>query len=791
MGLLCTALSQTQAQDFGFNHVATLPYADQLANIWGYTAPGGTEYALVGTYNGTSIVSLANPSLPVEVAFIDGTNSIWRELRTWGDRAYVVADNTNDGVLIIDLSQLPASTSHQFVYPYTNIGGNVDSVTSAHTIHIDEEGYMYLMGSNLNSGGTLIFDLNTTPASPVFLGATDAVYAHDSYTRNDTLYTSDIYAGTFSVYDITDRTTPVLLATQQTPFTFTHNAWLSDDSRTLFTTDERANAYVTAYDISDLGNITELDRFRRYETEGTGVIPHNAHVKDDYVYVAYYTDGLSVLDGSRPNNLVEVAHYDSYTISSQTGFYGDWGVYPYLPSGAIIISDMQTGLHILEPTMQRACWLEGVVTEMGTGTLLSNVAITLDATPIYTSSELDGEYRTGIAAAGSYDVTFVKAGYVPKTVSVALQNGIVTIENVELEPAVPFVFAGQVKDAANNNGVANAVVQFKSSLYDYTANADANGNFSISGFYADTYTAWVGSWGYYAEENPLLTIDAQTSSPVFLLDKGYRDEFLLDLGWTVSGAAVGGEWERAQQLTPVYNFQGWNAAPPQDIFSDLGTQCYVTGNNDNGSYGSDDVDAGTTTLSSPVFDLTGYTNPYINYYYWWINEGGGGAPNDTLVVELSNGVTTVQVATYHSSLYEWSAVQSHRVSDFIAPTANMRVHFRTGDDASSGNIVEAALDVFEVTDGFGLPTNAIGDNADFCRLAPNPFRAQFALEYQLSDATWQHLPNPEITVFNALGQCIHRQPIAQAQGILSLGEQWQAGIYWIRLADKSYPVVKH
>ena len=77
----------------------------------------------------------------------------------------------------------------------------------------------------------------------------------------------------FSAYDISNTSDVKFLGGAQTPFLFTHNAWLSDDSKTIFTTDERANAYIGSYDISDWENVREVDRYRPAVTVGEGVIP--------------------------------------------------------------------------------------------------------------------------------------------------------------------------------------------------------------------------------------------------------------------------------------------------------------------------------------------------------------------------------------------------------------------------------------------------------------------------------------------------------------------------------------
>ena len=96
-----------QAQpNLNMSLVGQLDYDNTLNDIWGYTAPDSTEYALVGVTNGTSIVSLADPSNPVELFFIPGAFSIWRDIKTWDGFAYVT-NETSGGVAVIDLRELP------------------------------------------------------------------------------------------------------------------------------------------------------------------------------------------------------------------------------------------------------------------------------------------------------------------------------------------------------------------------------------------------------------------------------------------------------------------------------------------------------------------------------------------------------------------------------------------------------------------------------------------------------------------------------------------------------------
>ena len=171
---------------------------------------------------------------------------------------------------------------------------------------------------------------------------------------------------------------PVRLAEQITPFEFTHNAWVSDDNNYAFTTDERANAYLTAYDVSDIGNIRETDRFRPLETEGENVIVHNTHYFNGFLVTSWYTDGVVIVDGSRPDNLVEVANYDTWDGPSGD-FNGCWGAYPWLPSGNLLVSDIQSGLYVIGVDYKRACWLEGTVRNSETDQVIPNVNVNIQS----------------------------------------------------------------------------------------------------------------------------------------------------------------------------------------------------------------------------------------------------------------------------------------------------------------------------------------------------------------------------------------------------------------------------
>ena len=319
--------------------VGNLAYPQGTNDIWGY-ADGGNEYALVGTTNGFSVVDVSNPSNPTELFFIEGSNSIWRDVKTWGKYAYVTTE-ASDGLLIVDLSDQTGQT-----YYYTE-----EFFTTSHNIYIDENGYAYIFGADTGNGGAIILDLTNNPMFPTLAGIFDDYYLHDGMVRGDTLWGAAIYAGVFSVIDVTDKSNPQIMSSYPTSCAFTHNAWISDDNNYLFTTDETAGCYVGAYDVSDIYDIQEIDLIQEWTGDGAdgsqeNVIPHNTHVLGDYLITSYYTSGVTVIDASDPFNMIEVAYYDTSPMSGGN-FDGCWGAYPYLPSGLVLATDQQEGLFIL------------------------------------------------------------------------------------------------------------------------------------------------------------------------------------------------------------------------------------------------------------------------------------------------------------------------------------------------------------------------------------------------------------------------------------------------------------
>jgi len=184
-----------------------------------------------------------------------------------------------------------------------------------------------------------VLDLSD-PVNPRDVGAYTTQYVHDLYVRNDIAYCATIYRGGFTIVNVADKTNPV--ESQFVPYAgaVPHNTWLNDDGRYLLTTDETGGGHLRIWDLQ-----TGLFQVAEWSAHPRASI-HNVVVRGDSAYASYYTEGLQVVDISDPVRPLGVAFYDTWPGVSD-GYNGNWGVYPLLASGNIILSDITSGLFVV------------------------------------------------------------------------------------------------------------------------------------------------------------------------------------------------------------------------------------------------------------------------------------------------------------------------------------------------------------------------------------------------------------------------------------------------------------
>lgn len=762
------SFSQLNMTQLGYLDIPTV-HSTGLNGIWGYTDESGNEYALVGTEDGVSIVDVTNPSTPTEILFIPGLNSIWRELKTVGDYAYVTTE-ADAGLLIIDLSPLPGST----VLPTTYYTGPVgDEWTTAHSLYADDNGYVYIHGSGRGNGGLIILDVITDPMNPIEVGTFDDWYVHDGYVRDDTAYLAHIYDGFFSIVDVTDKANPVLLNTAITPTNFTHNIWTSTDGNYAFTTDEVSGGFIGAFDVSDPANIVYLDKIQ--SSAGNGIVPHNAHVKGNYLITSYYSDGVVIHDITYPHNMVEVGNIDTNPLDVSTT-EGCWGVYPYFPSGNIVASDRQEGLFVLGSSVSQGAYLEGNITEQGTGNPLNNVTVSIVGQNITDHSGVFGDYATGIANAGMYDVSYFKTLYYPQTITTGFTNGVINTQDVVLQKIPQFFKTVKVLDATTLAPVQNAMVKIQHTYISHDGLTDINGEVSLGLYYQDNYQVYAGKWGYTTDCFVDTMITTGSGVITLYIDQGIYDDFTFDYGWTTTSDAARGFWEREIPVG-VVGTSGIPQNPANDVAWDCGDYAFMTGN---GTIVSnfEEVNDGEVVLISPVFDLSSYSDPYINFSSWFYNQFGSIPVNDTLKFYLFNGITpSVLIAKRHATntiMSQWVG-NSIKVSDFITPSAGMQLVVTLSDELVTENITEGGIDNFSVTNFSILEIE--NEEENLVRVYPNPFQSELMIE---------GITSGTIEIFDISGRLIFSSFIEPTIGV----NEMNAGIYFVVLKNENGEVIE-
>lgn len=326
----------------------------QYNEVYGYyDVVKHKEYALLCSIDSVYFIDVTNPFAPVvcdaEAGKTAGCRN--RDIVTCGHYAYAAAGQGNSSLQIFDLQYLPDSV-HK-VYDHDSL------CIRAHTLCVDTFSQrLYLcnterMDNGLNqvvSYAATVLSLST-PEVPQWLGnltppPSSFTFVHNAFAWRDTLYCSTGTSGLY-IFNYQNASAPVLIKAlaDYAEKGFNHSAAFDPVHRLLSFTDESSGSGIKLAALKNVTNLSITDIFR----SSAPAVAHKPYFTYPFLWVSYYHDGVYAFDISNPDSVKAAAWFDTYNNNGDySGLFGCWGVYPYLPSGNVLASDMANGLFILK-----------------------------------------------------------------------------------------------------------------------------------------------------------------------------------------------------------------------------------------------------------------------------------------------------------------------------------------------------------------------------------------------------------------------------------------------------------
>lgn len=620
-------------------------------DIWGYTSPSGREYAIMGTTGGTSFVEVTNPGNPQVVGYIDGPNSLWRDMKTYGSYAYIVSEG-GGGIQVVSLSDID-NGNVTLANTVTTGGG-----AATHNVAIDPvRGLLARCGGGSN--GIRLYDLLQNPLNPPFVGQWNDEYVHDAQIHT---MTTGPYAGRviafccgglnggstntgLDIIDITSPSNPVRLGGTQYPGAqYCHQGWLSEDEQYFYINDELYNGASSTFivRVADLNNPNYVTRW----TNNNQAICHNLYVKGDLIYCANYQSGLRILDKSNPQALTEVAFYDTFPGGDNQSFNGLWSCYVEFESGTIIGSDIESGLFVWSTDLSFINFdveqLDDPMPSAG-----STVAVKLEAS----------------------DTT------VDPSSVVAIFNDGTGTQQIGLSPAGGDVYSGVLPalECPGTLSIRFAALDTEGELYE-----SAPSSVSIS-------------------DGSELIADVDFNSSA---------------GWTAQTTATVGGWERAIPSADSISVDDCSA-PGAD--ADGSGFCWVTGNGNSTFGCEFDIDNGSTILTSAPYVISDPAAEVSFFWWYDNTSANNQEFDDDFIIEVSanDGAswTTHRVISNGNSAGTGWTREAFLASQYASVGDALRLRF-TASDNDPGSVVEAGIDGFRIEAVLcddGIPGDVNGD----------------------------------------------------------------------------------
>lgn len=335
-------------------------------DIWGWTSPEtNREYALVGFYDKTAFVDITTPTHPLYLGFLPTATvgSDWRDVKVVGHHCYIVSEADGHGMQIFDLTRLENLLAADVLVEF-EADGYYDGFGNCHNIVAnEEEDYVYAVGSSSFGGGLHVIDVSDPDAVEYAGSNVLGGYVHDAqvltYDGPDAEHVGKeicigFNADYLAIYDVSDKTDiEIISISLYDNIGYVHQGWLTSDSRYMLSNDETdeldfgLTTRTIVWDLIDLDN-PEVINYIDLENSS---IDHNLYVDGDMVYQSNYSSGLRVFDALEiADGIMEpFGFFDMVPQTDNPLFIGNWSNYPYFESGVVPATNIEGGLHILDP----------------------------------------------------------------------------------------------------------------------------------------------------------------------------------------------------------------------------------------------------------------------------------------------------------------------------------------------------------------------------------------------------------------------------------------------------------
>lgn len=330
-----------------------------------------------------------------------------------------------------------------------------------------------------------------------------------------------------------------------------------------------------------------------------------------------------------------------------------------------------------------------------------------------------------------------------------------------------------------NTGAFNSMPMTNTGGNNYEANLPAQPKGTI----IEYYLGLQDNCGTQTNVLPAGANDANPNIPYYVMvgfDLLVQEDFDSFFGSWIIGApgddATTGIWEID---IPVPSYVGTSLVQPGTQTTPSGFFCAFTGNASGPSAGAgeNDVDNGKTTLLSPVYDLSTYTNPAFSFHRWYSNDQGATPGTDFWQVAITNdGINYVDVENTNVADHSWRRF-AFKVLDYVTPTSNVSLRF-IAEDANAGSLVEAALDDLILWDEIPTGLNQ-SESLSGVTLYPNPSSSSVMINIGLTKEE-----EVSVSILNAIGQTVKQfdQLMPSGNNLITTDvEGLPAGVYQVRV----------